>query len=281
MILFVIITIAIVLLLIAFKIKHGIKSGSLTIVTGGVKTGKSTLSVYICISKMRARRFVWKYLKCPWAKLRLKPIPEEPLLYSNVPIKVPYYVPITEELILRKKRFNYKSGIYLQEASLVADSMCTYNYELNEATLLLFKLIAHETKGGFLLADTQCMTDVHYNLKRSISTYLYVHKIFRWCPFLLFVKVQEKFFDAVNTVNVNVEGDVDNMKYKWVILPKKTWKRFDRYCYSVLTDPLPRYGEEAKGKPASLKADKIITFRKGETKKCASDKDLTKYYGRS
>lgn len=255
--------IVLVVFLLKFKLKHTQNIGNLTMVTGGVKAGKSTVSVYLANRRVRKARAWWK-LRRIWAKcFHLEP-PEEPLLYSNVPIAVSYYTPLKKEHIEKLERFNYKSVIYIQEASLLADCMTFKDAELNECTLEFFKLIGHETRGGYLVADTQCPEDVHFNLKRSLSTVLYVHRTFRWCPFLLFVKVQERMYDASkSTINVNTEGDVDEMQYRWLVFTKRnSWRLFDRYCYSILTDHLPATGEGKK--PDSLKANDILTFRKGK-----------------
>ena len=79
-----------------------------------------------------------------------------PLIYSNVPLAMPY-VPLTDDLLLRKKRFVYGSVIYVQEASLVADSQLIRDMDVNERLMLFNKLIGHETKGGVIIYDTQCI----------------------------------------------------------------------------------------------------------------------------
>ena len=55
-----------------------------------------------------------------------------------------------------------------------------------------------------------------------------------------------------------------------IIVSKRTWKMFDCYCYSALTDHLPVNSKTVK--PKSLKADNIVSFKKyhnlkGGTKK--------------
>lgn len=237
------------------------KIGSLALVTGGVKTGKSTLSVSIVRSeyKRRYRRIKFKNFFC---KLFNKPLYQLPLLYSNVPLGMPY-VQITEDLLLRKKRFEYGSVIYIQEASLVADSQLIRDMDINERLMLFNKLIGHETKGGVLIYDTQCITDVHYSIKRCISNYFYIHHLVKWIPFFLIAYVQEcRYSDDGTTLTISNE-DVENT-LKRVILRKSTWKYFDCYCYSILTDDLPVentiiYNDK---KTKDLKARKILSFRK-------------------
>ena len=177
------ILIAIVLFFIAkfmkqFKVA---KIGSLCLVNGGVKCGKSTLSVSIVRSEYKSRVRKTKFMNF-FRKLFHKPLKELPLLYSNVPLACPY-VPLTDDLLLRKKRFVYGSVIYCQEASLVADSQLIRDMDINQRLLLFNKLIGHETKGGVIVYDTQCISDLHYSIKRCLSNYIYVHHLVKWVPF--------------------------------------------------------------------------------------------------
>lgn len=71
--------------------------------------------------------------------------------------------------------------------------------------------------------------------------------------------VQEcRYSDDKSTINVNDE-DVEN-KLRRVIVPKSTWKKFDCYCYSSLTDDLPVENKVVEA--CDLKARKILSFKK-------------------
>ena len=150
----------------------------MVLVTGGVKTGKTTLSVRLVyktwkkqVLKVRIQNAllsVFKFLGFKKFKdVEKKPLP---LIYSNIPINMPY-VPLTQKLIQREERFVYGSVIYVCESSLLADSMSFKDEYVNEQLLLLNKLIGHETKGGYLFYDTQAIGDNHFSIKRCLSTY--------------------------------------------------------------------------------------------------------------
>ena len=237
------------------------KVGSLALVTGGVKCGKSTTSVAIVRReyKMRTRRVKFKNF---FRKLFNRSLIELPLVYSNVPLGMPY-VPLTEDLLLRKKRFVYGSVIYVQEASLVADSQLIRDMDINERLMLFNKLIGHETKGGCIIYDTQCIGDVHYSLKRCVSNYFYIHHLIKWIPFILIAKVQEcRYSDDGSTITVSNEDVEETLKS--VILSKRNWKYFDCYCYSVLTDDLPVENRVVYNniRTSDLKANNVLSFRK-------------------
>ncbi len=180
-----------------------------------------------------------------------------PLIYSNVPLSIPF-VPLTEDLIYRRKRFVYGSVIYACEASLIAGSMDFKDDDLNENLSLLVKLIGHETKGGSIIFDTQSVMDLHYGIKRNLSSYFYIHSKLK-VPFFLILKVRELVFmdNTSNDFNEDVEETM-----KTVIVPTSTWKYFDCYCYSALTDDLPV--EKTVVKTKDLKARKILTFKKNK-----------------
>lgn len=256
--------ILIVALIATFFIVHKLKilkCGNVVLVTGGVKTGKSTMSVRLVyklwkksVRKTRFYNIFVRFFKKDKRKREL------PLIYSNVPLRVPF-VPLTEDLIYRRTRFVYGSVIYFCEASLLAGSMDFKDDDLNECLQLLVKLIGHETRGGYMIFDTQSVLDLHYGIKRNVSSYFYIHHK-KSVPFFLILKVRELVF-MDNTSN-EFSGDVEE-SLKTMIIPKRTWKLFDCYCYSALTDNLPVERNVIKVK--DLKARSILTFKKN-----------TKYY---
>ena len=79
----------------------------------------------------------------------------------------------------------------------------------------------------------------------------------------MIAKVQEcRYSDDGSTINVNGKDVEDTLKS--VIIPKRNWKYFDRYCYSVLTDDLPVEDRVINNslKTVDLKARNILSFRK-------------------
>ena len=236
------------------------KLNSLVMVTGGVKCGKSTLSVHMAISTYKSNRRKIKF-KNFFRKLFHKPLQELPLLYSNVPLAI-NYVPLTRDMLLRRERFVYGSVVYIQEASLVADSQLIKDKDLNNQLLLFFKLFGHESKGGTCILDTQCISDVHYSLKRSLSEYFYVHHLVKWIPFFLVAYVVEDRYSDDGTIITTESKDTEE-NLKRIIIPKRAWKYFDCYSYSVLTDDLKINKKLVNNnlQTQDLKAYNIVSFR--------------------
>lgn len=237
------------------------KLNAIVMFTGGVKCGKSSLSVYTAVSNYKKRLRLWHIRKFFRKMFFIKKQEDMPLLYSNVPLNVKFgYVFVTTDLLLRKKRFVYGSVVYLQEMSLVADSMLIRDGHINCELQLFVKLFGHETRGGLLVLDTHCIADNHFSVKRGISSYFYIHHLVRWLPFVLVAKVNELYYsDDGNLTNINCNGDIED-NLKTIVFPKRVWKWFDSYSYSSLTDNLPVVNNVVNAD--SLKVDKVVSFRK-------------------
>lgn len=238
----------IIVLIIYWRVRKNfkfLKVPSVCLVTGGVKTGKSMLSVNLSQKDyIKVHRSWWFATKFLHKKL------EEPLYYTNsytnfgilhkkLNNKVRY---IGTEHLLREIRFNYKSIIYVNEASLMADNM-DFNDKVRNVDLSLFnKLISHMTKGGKIYYDTQSPLDCHYSIKRVCSTYFFIQKQLNLLLFhVLYVRELVNMDIGVN----DFTDDVDTTTRK-VLIPFWWHKHYDRYYFSYLTDDLKKKNEKAK-----------------------------------
>lgn len=246
-----------------------LRYGNLTLVTGGVKTGKTELCVKMVFNQWRRqmRKYRWGCFKS-W--LFRKPKPERPLIYSNMPIgkiKKHSYVPLTLDLIKRKQRFAYGSVVYFNEVSFLAGSKDIRDEDVNDILLQLFKLCAHETRGGYFIIDTQSPMDMHYTIKRSLSTY---YNIVRrtTLPFISFLWLREQVLIDGEHSSAIENTDPDDAKHEGLkplyFLPilNRWWKYYDRYAYSVLTDNLPVATDAVKVQK-NKKITGLVRLRKG------------------
>lgn len=231
---------------VVLTLSNNVRHGDLTLITGGVKTGKTHLSV--CLVERDYKRALWKWrFKCIKAYLTFAPLPEKPLIYTNMPLGKAgdEYVPLTLALLNSEERFRYGSVVYYNEASLIAGSKDIKNEELNDKLLRFFKLCAHETRGGKVILDTQSPHDIHYTIKRSLSTYLEIWRAIK-LPFVTLMWVREnKLTDGERTEAMPADGkDYGSFRsfgqiLDFRVVSHKWWKYYDRYAYSALTDQLP------------------------------------------
>lgn len=224
---------------------------SVCLVTGGVKTGKSLCCVFLSMKDYRKRHRKW------WFKTHiLKQDIEEPLYYTNTTCSFgnirgakPHrldknIVYITKAHLMREKRFNYASVIYINEASLLADNMDFSNKTRNVELSLFNKLIAHETRGGALYYDTQSPLDAHYSIKRVMSTYYFIEKSLNLFFFrVLYIREMINSENGVNSFNDDVETTT-----RKVLIWRWWYKKYDRYEFEYLTKDLEKDNQPFKSK---------------------------------
>lgn len=260
------IAILIVLIVIFCKIRSKLKFPKITclaVFTGEPKVGKSGVSLACALSQYRSVHRAWRF-NCFFRKLFRKPLLEEPLLYSNIPLAGVKYCELTLQHILREVRFNFKSVIFIDEASLLCDCYLSKT-DMNLSTELLkfFKLIGHETHSGYAIFNSQALSDLHIALRKCTSQYFFIHSTSsRYFPFVSYCRMREERYSedgaCVNNYNSDIE---DTMKF--CLFRKKTFKMYDSHSYSVLTDHLKTNNIEKFNKfGVSLKAKNIISFRK-------------------
>ena len=245
-----------------FKVKKNLVIECLTLVNGGVKTGKSTLSVYLALKYYKKALNKWKF-KNFFRKILSKEEIEKPLLYSNVPLKADYVL-LSNEVLQRIKRIPYGSVVYIGEFTLVADNKFfkTATALQIEALMLFIKLFGHETGGsGKLFIDTQCISDLPVDVRRCLNRYLWIERSIKWIPFILVFKVRELMYSednsSVNVFDKDIEDDT-----KILIISKSVWKKFDYCCYSVFTDSLPVSDKVVNGELHDhLKVKAIPSFK--------------------
>ena len=228
-----------------FRKQKSLDYGCLLYITGALKTGKTFLSMSVIdleykkvISKWKKVNFKRKIISilkhCDYVPI------DKPLIYSNMPLNIPY-APLTNELLLRKERFVKGSIVYLNEASFVASQMDTkddlVNFQLNS----FCKLFGHEVGSselgydGLLILDTQNIKDTHYSFKNVCTSFYFIHHKKSFLHF--WIKLYLKEYSYVDNVSNNTDTDLPD-DFKVVIRSKKYFKFYDRYAYSSFTDNL-------------------------------------------
>lgn len=269
-----------------FKVKH-LKVPSVYLITGGVKTGKSFVSVWLAVKNYkracRKARICNFFIKCVanpirrFKNLKREPIPlykyrEKPMLYSNMRLRNIKYNLLTLDVIERKVRIPTGSIVLIDEISLFADStLClTPKYKsekLHEKLMLFVKLFGHYC-GGKLIVNTQALCDCAHEFKRCISNYLWicVNKKF---PLFSLLTVRELAHSEDNDIvnNFSQDSEVDTRP---LFILNKYYKYYDYRCYSIFTDGLElqvNYDNPILDKHDSLKTEVLLTLQDFDTLK--------------
>lgn len=243
------------------------KLKNVVFIDGGLGCGKSFYSVSLAIKlhKRALRKWYFQKYFCKFLGLFSKKYKnlqiEKPLLYSNIKLKNYEHVILTKELLIRDMRFNYKSVVLIDEFSLFADQQLYKNQDLNEKLQLFFKLFRHETKGGYMVVNSQSINDCHYSFKYILNDYFYIHHRIK-LPFISLLAIRENVYSADNGNVINSSFEDIESTLKKVIVLNKYYKKYDSYTYSIFTDNLETDNRLVNFiKNDELKADKLISFR--------------------
>ena len=281
---FVLILIALVIFLLwffIFKVKH-LKIPNVYLVTGGVKTGKSFVSVYLAVRtykrakrKAHVQNFFIRFLVNPIRKLfKREPFKKKdiPMLYSNMRLRNIKYNLLTMDIVYRFVKIPTGSVVLIDEVSLFADSMLCMtpkyrNSDMHERLMLFIKLFGHYC-GGTMIVNTQALGDCAFEFKRCISSYLWIQSK-RKFPFFSLLQVRELAYSDDNNVvnNFQQDSEVDNRP---LFILNKYMKYYDYRCYSIFTDGLEmqvNYDNPVLDKHDSAKTEVLLSLQEYQSLK--------------
>ena len=239
----VILIVILIVLFIIFRRSKKMSFDSIVMINGCVGSGKSLLSVKIACSSINKAHGIWWRRTHIYSKIfRKMKNEEEPLLYSNIPVKSKFYVPLDNDILRRKKRMNYHSVMLIDESSLIATSLDYKDKDLSEDLSLFLKLVRHSVRGSYrnllgsypnVVINTQSKNDNHYAFDRCINQVLFLTKSMNipffkvvWCRDLLLIdSVQNEFDDDIK----------ESLATRWYLIPKKFFKKYDSFAYEFLT----------------------------------------------
>lgn len=234
------------------------KIKNLVFIDGGLGAGKSFYSVYLAIRlyKRNLRRYrVAKFLFRPFGLMKRLPKSkllqriraayfnlEEPILYSNIPLRNVKHSRLTIDILTRRVRVAAKSVVLIDDVSILVDQMNFRDKVLNKQLSIFFKLWRHESHGGYIIANSQSLSDVHFSFRYALSDYMYIHSSFR-LPFFRVLRCQEMQYsaDENSKVILSASGKDVEESLKMALVRSRYRKCYDSYCYSILTDDLNIY----------------------------------------
>lgn len=237
------------------KIKK-VKLSNVFLVTGTVGSGKSSLSLslvkskynwnvfcyYIGLPFQHFKKWFWKKFKHCDYEIDLKP-----MFYSNIPVNFPHNR-LTIDILQRRVRIPLNSCVFIDESSLLADSMMYKSLYINDMLRNFFKLFRHYAgNNAYCVLNTQVYSDNHFSVKRTVGTFLFIHDRVK-LPFITLCHVREFIaLDGEGTNNNNFDDDVEeSMKTLWFF--NSIYKKYDSRCYSILTDKLAYQVDYKKSK---------------------------------
>lgn len=286
--LFVLILVGVIFLLVYIRKKFKILDlPCVFFVSGAVKSGKTLLSVHLAIKEYKRNLRLWHIRRWlvriflpmkyhdkydayyEWKASDFKELPRfdfecaefPPMLYTNIPLAMIKYNPLTIDIIRNSVRIPNKSVCLIDEVSLFADSQLFKDKITNNVLMRFYKLYGHYSHGGKLIIDSQSIADNHFALRRCMSSYLYIQQRKKF-PLFSLLYVREMIYSEDGSAVNNFQEDIELCLRKVLIL-NTTYGKYDSYCYSVFTDYLPYqvcYDTDIKSKKDDLKCSNIVTL---------------------
>lgn len=238
------------------------------LVDGAPKTGKSALSLTLAHRIYVKNVFKW-YVGKPLYWLRyhdLSDYPLKPMFYTNIPVGFTHNM-LSKDIIYHRKKVPPKSVIFIDEASLFADSQLIKDQELNLKLTLFCKMIGHTTRGGTLAINSQQVSDLHYSFKRVLGRYLYIYET-KKLPFVSITQVREMLYSDDTSIVNDVNEDAE-LSMRKIFFFNGIYKRYDCFCYYNLVKNKPyEVDYDFKFDRKDLSAKGLISF----------NEKLMKYY---
>lgn len=251
----IIIIILVVLLFIYYKRSKKMSFDSIVMINGAVGGCKSLTTFSIGGYAIKKAHGIW-YRRTHWYSkiFRFMKDEEEPFIYCNIPyyknrkkgILHPLYKPLTNDILSRATRPNFKSVIVIDESSLLATSLDYKDKVLSENLTLWLKLIRHELHGSYrniwgsypnVIINTQSKNDNHYAFDRSLNQVLYITKSYN-LPFFRLVFCRDLLL--IDSVENEFKDDYkEDLSTRWFLISKKVFNKYNSFAYSFLSDDFP------------------------------------------
>ncbi len=233
---------------------YKVSNNSVICFTGGLGSGKTLFGVYYALGRLAKRRKVFKW------KQRYRKIfnyakycvykDSEPLLYSNIPINSPYFIPLTQEHITLDRKINQNSIVFLDEIGQVA-SQHDWNKSLVKNNLNEYiRFFRHYIDGSLIVTD-QSADEIAVGIRRRINVIYNLNDLVKLIPIPGFTLIRTTItpvtiIENLQTVEKTDFGEVDK-HYIYALLfgfkkmyESRTYKhRYDDVTYLAETPSVP------------------------------------------
>ena len=230
---------------------------------GGLGSGKSLNSVKQVLILYKKNHNIWlvkKYMNSFLNLFRKKNnkrqfIEEEPLIYSNIPIKIKKGLvsnQLTKEHLILKERINQKSIVFIDELPTLVNQ---FNWNLNDVRYNLNEFITffRHYIGGYLVVNGQAESEIVKQVRVKLNSYY-------WCfdfkKFLCFYRV--KILHSMiteNDVSISTDFIDENCRNVFGIITKRYNTRAFKNRYNKVIKE-----NNLKFNSVDLTTNKIIRF---------------------
>lgn len=227
------------------RLKHKVET--ITAYTGGLGSGKTLLSVDKALSLYHKNHRKWKLKKWYYHVMHKdgKFIDEEPILLSNIPIRINknlWSTKLKKEHLLLQERIPQKSVVLLDEIGAFA-SQFDYNQKNVVVVFDEFVRFFRHYVDGYIVTNDQCSENINLVIRRRINKINNLSNcfvIFHCCFYFsrqINISEEIKTIDTASNEKMNESDTQDNMNFSFKFVFHK--KAYDSRCYSVRYDSVP------------------------------------------
>lgn len=268
-----IVVIGIILFIIFKYVKpYFIKYDTTIVFTGGLGSGKSLNSVKVAVSCYKKNLLKWRIKKLfilisnyfnkiichifNKKKLKLKVIPEKPLLYSNIPIRLgkKQSVELNINHLILNSRISEYSVVFIDEFPQVLNQF-DYNLEVVKNECNEFITYFRHYIGGYLVVNAQSIEDITVQFRRKLNSYYWCYDFKKFLFFFYTMRIMNNRISD-NEVSTTADFIEDNSKRIFGVLPRGL---YNSRAYSKRYDKV-KLLENVNFNRKDLKTEKIIRF---------------------
>ena len=248
------------------------KVDTITAFTGGLGSGKTAESVYLAIRLYKRNLRKARKENAKLKRLK-KPLNDLPKFYSNIPVRVSgkiYSTPLTEDILLLRKRMPLYSIVLMDEVSLFATQFEYKNPNIIDNFNEFVRLFRHYTKGGYLVVNDQCSENINLWIRRRLNVVQNLSKyyVIPIIHLVIYLKREISISEEIKQVLTDEDSLNDSNKVcvKWrPFFYRKTLRHYDTYCYSDRYKRVPK--DRSIKKYTQLKTNDLLVVSKNRVEK--------------
>ena len=209
-----------------------IKYDTTLLFTGGLGSGKSLSSVKtaLCLYKRAVSKWKWKCFKIKFCNRFKKvenrrPLPDKPLLISNVPVcirgksrkrKAVYSCSLTREILTLRVRIPEASIVLIDELPLLVNQF-NWNQKEVKSNLNEFIALFRHYVGGYLIVNGQAESEIVKQIRAKLNSGYWC---FHFQKFLCFYRYKVIHYMVSENMQSSATDFVeDSIKFTYGILP--------------------------------------------------------------
>lgn len=223
---------------------YKVSNNSVICFTGGLGSGKTLFGVYYALGRLARRRIQYKWKQrfrkiFNYAKYELYK-DSEPLLYSNIPVRSPYYVPLTADHITLDRKINEHSVVFIDELGQVASQHDWNKTKVKVNINEYIRFFRHYIDGSLIVTD-QSADEIAVGIRRRINVIYNLNDLVKLIPIPRFTLIRTTItpitvIEDLHTIEKTDVGEAEKHYIYALLIGKKFYEsRTYKHRYDNVT----------------------------------------------